>query len=109
MPVDWSETVCVAHLADDPAFSDELDTLTHALEEDPRHAVLDMEGVTFLNSSNLAQLVGLRKLLQETDCRVIIASVADELWKTFELSRLDRLFERCESVALSLAKITLDA
>ncbi len=108
MPVEWSENVCVAHLADDPQFSDELESLTLKLEEEPRHAVLDMAGVSFVNSSNLAQLVGLRKLLSHTSCRLVIAAVTDELWKTFELSRLDRLFPRSESVALALAMIALE-
>jgi anti-anti-sigma factor len=108
MPVEWSENTCVAHLRDDPVFSDEMDQLHDKLEEHPCHCVLDMANVSFLNSSNLAQLVGLRKLLNETNCRVIIAAVEDPLWQTFELSRLDRLFPRAESVALALAMVQLD-
>ena len=108
MPVDWSDNVCVAHLADDPAFSDELDEVERRLEEHPRHCVLDLAGVTFLNSSNLAQLVGLRKQLTTTDCRLALCNVADTIWEAISVSRLDRLFERHESVAMALAVVQLE-
>ncbi len=108
MPVDWNETVCVAHLADDPSFGDEMEELERELEEEPRHAILDMATVTFVNSSNLAQLVGLRKLLSETGCRVALCAVKDELWRAFELSRLDKLFSRYESVPLALAAVQIE-
>ena len=107
MPVDWSETVCVANLADDPAFSDELEEVERKLEEQPRHCVLDLSSVTFLNSSNLAQLVGLRKQLGSTDCRLVLCAVSPAIWEAIEVSRLDRLFQRHESVAMGLASLQL--
>ena len=62
---DWSENVYVVHLSDEPAFSDELDQFERLLQENPRHAVLDLDSVTFLNSSNLSQLIRLKRLPAE--------------------------------------------
>jgi anti-anti-sigma factor len=105
MPVEWSETVCVAHLADDPQFSDELESLQDRLEAAPRHCVLDLANVTFVNSSNLAQLIGLRKQLTGTGCRLMLCQVPNEVWEPIQVSGLDRLLERAESVPLALAAI----
>lgn len=108
MPLDWSENVCIADLADDPAFSDELEEVERELEEQPRHCVLDFSSVTFLNSSNLAQLIGLRKQLVNTGCRLVLCAVRPALWDAIEVSRLDRLFERQESVPLALASLQIE-
>ena len=108
MAVDWSDNVCVAHLADDPQFGDEMESLEAALEDSPRHAVLDLGGVTFVNSSNLAQLVGLRKQLAESEHKLILCAVKDELWRAFQVSRLDRLFTRVDSVLLALATLQVN-
>ncbi len=109
MPVDWSENTFVANLADDPAFSDELEEVSRELEDHPRHCVLDLSAVTFLNSSNLAQLVGLRKQLGNTGCQVVLCAVQPPLWKAFTVSGLDRLFTRAENVPLALAQLQIDA
>lgn len=109
MAEDWSENVYVVQLADEPALSDELDELERKVADHPRHCVLNCEAVTFLNSSNLAQLVRLRKTLGATECRVLLCGLSDELWKTFEISGLNRIFSRSPNVPLALAELQLEA
>jgi anti-anti-sigma factor len=109
MTVEWSENTRVAHLSEDPAFGDDMDALLDEVEDQPSHCVLDLRDVAFLNSSNLAQLVGLRKQLADTGCRVVLCEIQDELWQTFELSGLSRLFDRRESVSLALAELHMNA
>ena len=104
---DWSDNVYIVHLADDPAFSEELESLIRQSADDPRHAVLDMGAVTFLNSSNLSQLIRLKRLLDTTGCELLLAAVAPEVWKTFLVAGLDKVFVHVESVPLALASIQL--
>ena len=107
MPVEWSENTCVANLGDDPLFSDELEQLEIRLEEHPCHCILDLSAVTFVNSSNLAQLVGLRKQLAGTGCRLVLCGAKPEVWEPFAVSGLGKLFERADSVPVGLAKVQI--
>ena len=113
MAEDWSENVYVVQLADEPLLSDELDDLEQRLVDQPRHAVLNCEALTFLNSSNLAQLVRVRKAVSGGDvtraggCRVVLAGLSDDLWQTFEISGLSRIFHRSPNVPLALAELQL--
>ena len=63
MPIQqWSDQIIVADLTDDPQFTDELSSLTDQLDRDPpKDVVLDMQGVTYVNSSNIAKLLRVRK------------------------------------------------
>ena len=109
MPVEWSENTVVAHLADEPAFSDEVEEVQRGLESDPQHCVLDLSAVSFLNSSNLAQLVGLRKTISPSGCQILLCGVQPPVWETLTVSRLDRLFRRAENVPLALAALQIEA
>ena len=65
MPIqNWSDSIVVAELADDPQCTDDLNSLLDAVESRPKvDVVLNFSGVTFLNSSNIAKLLKLRKHL----------------------------------------------
>ncbi len=104
---DWSENVYIVHLADDPAFSEELESLIRQSADDPRHAVLDMGAVTFLNSSNLSQLLRLRQAIGPAGWRIILAAVSRDVWNTFVVAGLDKLFKVSEGVPLALAELQL--
>ncbi len=61
MATDWSDNIIVCDLADEPSLSEELNGLLARLEQngDTRHSsvVVNMADVTYLNSSNIAQLL----------------------------------------------------
>jgi anti-anti-sigma factor len=99
----WSDTIALVRLADDPQFTEDL------LEFDPhsakagRHLVLDFATVTFINSSNLARLLKLRKQLITADRRLILCQIHDSIVNTFRLTGLDNVFEFTENVPTALA------
>lgn len=105
---DWSENVYVVHLADEPAFSDELEQFERQLGQEPRHCVLDFGGVTFLNSSNISQLLRIRRTMSETGHRMLFASTAPEVWNTFRIAGLDKIFSTAENVPVALARLQID-
>ncbi len=104
---DWSENVYIVHMADDPAFSDEMEGLLRQIGEGARHAVLDMATVSFMNSSNLSQLLRLRQALSGTNYQLILAAVRPEVWSAFLVAGLDKLFRTADSVPLALAGLQL--
>jgi anti-anti-sigma factor len=109
MPIEkWSKDVSVLHLSDDPLFTDDL----NALEQDPGHAhkvVLDFAAVHFINSSNIAKLLRLRKRLASREERLILSNVGTQVWSTFLVTGLDKIFTFSENVTTALMQIGADA
>ena len=106
-PEDWSESIYLLHLADDPAFGEEMESLLRQSNHDPRHVVLDLAAVSFMNSSNLSQLLRLREALRGTGNRIIVAGARPEVWSTFLVSGLDKVFAASQSVPLALAELQI--
>lgn len=113
MPLnDWSDTIVIAELADEPSFSDDLDTLQARLEEDAKDGkapdvILNMRGVTYLNSSNIAQLLRLRKKVILSNRRLRLCAVNDSVWSVMLTTGLDTVFNFTDDVSTSLASLHL--
>ena len=78
----WSEHIVLVELQDDPAFSDDLVALTEQVEKDPKlDVLLNFANVNYLNSSNLARLLRLRKVVTITNQRkLVLCSVNTHVW-----------------------------
>ena len=117
---EWSPTILRVDLAAGPAFAEDLSELIERLQTRPTDSprsphppyappsvVLDLSRVSYLVSSNLTQLLTLRKLAKELQFKLLIAGVPTTLWSVFLTTGLDRLFEFAPDSATALAKITL--
>ena len=108
MPIEkWSKDVSVLHLSDDPQFTDDL----NALEQDPTDApkvVFDFAAVHFINSSNIAKL-----LASQTPCEPKRTPHPQQrrhqVWSTFLVTGLDKIFTFSENVTTALMRIGADA
>ena len=108
MPIEkWSDKVNVLHLADDPQFTDDLQGLEAQLATKPAHTVLDMAAVHFVNSSNIARLLKLRKQMIGINHRLVLCGVSTQVWGTFLVTGLDKVFEFSDSVPTALASLQL--
>lgn len=102
----WSSNLLVARLGNDPQFTDDVDVLdTHDLSDS--HLVLDFSGVGFLNSSNLARLLKLRKLMRQHENHLVLCGLNTPIWGTFLATGLDKIFDFSDDVATSLATIQM--
>jgi anti-anti-sigma regulatory factor len=63
--------------------------------------------VQFLNSSNIAQLLRVRKLANLSGAQVRICSVSDRIWGILLATDLDRIFDFSEDVTTALAAMQL--
>ncbi|RMH12607.1 MAG: anti-sigma factor antagonist [Planctomycetota bacterium] len=97
MSTDWSDKIILSNLTDEPALSDELASLADRLSSTERsdmpHVVLDFSAVTYINSSNIAQLLKLRNLLKAAGRELRICGVTDEVWSVLLVTGLDRVFK----------------
>ncbi|UCD74266.1 MAG: STAS domain-containing protein [Phycisphaerales bacterium] len=111
MPLNqWSETILIAELNDEPAFSDDMDSLGRRLGEISGplpDVIVDLKAVTYLNSSNIAQLLSLRKQLSVGDARLRICALSDAVWSVLATTGLDKMFQFTDDVSTSLASLQM--
>ena len=105
----WSDKIWVIQLAEEPALSEELYTLRGQAEKaDPTpHLVIDLTSVRILNSSNLAELLRIRKLAIDRDIEMRLAGPSAAVWAVMLTTGLDKVFEFAEDVPTALAAIQM--
>lgn len=112
MHTDWSDSIVIADLADEPALSDELNALIERTEAAASgkvpNVVLNCQHMTYLNSSNIAQLLRLRSRLKEHNRVMRICSVSDEVWILILATGLDRVFSFSPDPMTALAGLQLE-
>ena len=70
-------------------------------------AVLDFAAVHFINSSNIARILRMRKLMITKGRRMVICGVSTQVWGTFLVTGLDKVFEFSDSVTTALATLQI--
>lgn len=112
MPTDWSDNIIIAELADEPQLSEELNAVLQRLDNAKPghipHVVLNLSGVTYVNSSNLASLLKLRKRLAEASKLLKLCSVSDEVWSVMLVTGLDKLFRFAPDPMTALAGLQIE-
>ncbi|MFZ1989656.1 MAG: STAS domain-containing protein [Alphaproteobacteria bacterium] len=106
---EWSDSITVVDLADDPQFTDDLTALAEALAAEPVDVVLNFSTVGFVNSSNLARLLRLRKQLITHGRQLILCGVNTHVHGVFHMTGLDRLFKSTQDMATALATLQLSS
>jgi anti-anti-sigma factor len=111
MATEWSEDIAISELSDEPALSEELNTLIDRVKdagEVAPHVVLNFSGVTYVNSSNIAQLLRLRAQLSHAGRRLKLCSIADEVWSVMLVTGLDKVFKFAPDPMTALAGLQLE-
>ena len=106
----WSDSILIAELNDEPMFSEEFESLMRRLEDKDDatpNVIVDLKAVTYLNSSNIAQLLRLRKKLENAERRLRVCSIGDTVWSVMLVTGLDKLFEFMDDVSTSLASLQI--
>ena len=104
---EWSDSITVVDLVDDPQFTDELAALAEAIQAKPTDVVLNFSAVGFVNSSNLSRLLRLRKQLGTAKRRLVFCGVNPHVAGVFQVTGLDRLFKFTNDMATALAGLQL--
>jgi len=104
----WSDEITVAELSDDPQFTDDLDALMDSMETNPTDVVLNFGAVGFINSSNVAKLLRVRKVMLAIDRRLMLCDVNAQVWGIFLVTGLDKIFEFTSDVAIALASLQME-
>ena len=106
----WSDNILKVELQDDPVFTDDLTALLDQLDEkSAASVVLNFPGVNYLNSSNIAKLLKLRKKLLNNRQKLVLCGINTSVWGLFLVTGLDKVFDFADSVATGLATVQLAA
>jgi anti-anti-sigma factor len=111
MATEWSEDIAISELADEPALSEELNGLIGRVQDAEGsipHVVLNLGAVTYVNSSNIAQLLRLRQVLAKRGRRLKLCSVTDEVWSIILVTGLDKVFKFAPDPMTALAGLQLE-
>lgn len=79
--------------------------VAQAIERAPRHIVLDVASLEFLNSGAIGKLVELRKSVLASGGRIVVAAPSKYVTECFRLSRLDHAFEMAPSVEEAIDRL----
>jgi anti-anti-sigma factor len=106
---EWSENILLAELQDDPVFSDDMNALADQVEANTHlDVVLNFSNVNYLNSSNLAKLLRIRKLVTiNNQRRMMLCNVNTHVWGLFLTTGLNKTFEFADDVSLGLASLQI--
>ena len=108
MPLEkWSDQVVVVRLCDDPQLTEDLVALEQTANGAPTDAVLDFTGVRFINSSNLAKMLKLRKKMISDSRKLVLCNVGDQIWGALLVTGLDKLFTLSDNVTTALATLQM--
>ena len=105
----WSDEITLAELADDPQFTDDMNALMDCMDSAPTHVVLNFSAVGFINSSNVARLLRLRKAVTSAGKQLVLCDVNTQVWGVFLVTGLDKIFEFTDDVATALATVQMEA
>lgn len=112
MATDWSDDIVISDLADEPAFSEDISSIIERVGPGAKHVphvVLNMAGVTYLNSSNLAQLLTLHKTLGGRGRLLKLCSVSEEVVALFAVTGLTKIFRFAPDPMTALAGIQIES
>jgi len=122
MAIDWSDRIVLAQLNDEPMLSEELAGLIDQLEaraeaasadggtadqDDLPSVVLDFSAVGYINSSNIAQLLRLRRVLDSAHKQLRLCAMSDEVWSVMIVTGLEKIFVTSPDTLTALAGLQL--
>lgn len=80
-------------------------TLEPYLDAGKRRIVLDLSGVEFLNSVNIAAIIAARNKVVGLQGRFMLANLRDRVRAIFKVLKLDGLFDLSRSVDSAIAAV----
>jgi anti-anti-sigma factor len=107
---DWSDNILLAELQNDPQFTDDMSALLDLVEaRRDVDVVVNFSGITFLNSSNIAKVLKLRKTVMINNRRKLkLCGISTHVWGVFLVTGLDKIFDFCDDVTSGLAAVQIE-
>ena len=109
---DWSDRIVIAELANEPAFSEDMDALIDRIERTPEaqtpDVIVDLSAVGHLNSSSISQLIRLRKRMTHAGKGLRVSGGNEHVLSILRTANIDSLFTFNSDVATALASLQIN-
>jgi len=105
----WSDQIWVSKMSQDPTFSEDMEVLKSQYDaaEAPPHLVIDLSGVDILNSSNISQMLQMRKLAADNGRQLRLAGPSTAVWSVFLTAGLDKVFAFSQDTSIALTELQI--
>ena len=104
----WSDNVILVNLAKEPDMGEELQTVIDMVTEDAaKDVVVDFTDTDIVTSSSIAKLLKLRKVLHDTNHKLLFSTVSPKTRSIFDITGLDSVFEFIDDQFVALASLQL--
>ncbi len=70
--------------------------------------VVDLSKTDFIDSTGLGTIIRSHKRIKEAGGRLILSDLPPKIWKTFELTRLDKILPICDTRQDALETLALE-
>jgi len=101
---DWSDNIILVDVAPEPQMSEELKTVTKiASERGNCSVVVDFSDAELVTSSSLAQLLRLRKVLEDCEQQLILCGLNNRAKSVFAVTGLEKVFDFVDDRFVALA------
>lgn len=93
--VRWEDTVAIVDVSGDIDLNRSLDfqkSLLDVLEKGPQQIIVNLSGVSYMDSSGVASLVKLLSRTRKSGSRLCLVGLTERVKSLFEITRLDVVF-----------------
>jgi len=105
----WSEDIILVDLLQEPEMRDELETVVEMVRDKGNcDVVIDFSGVDIVTSSSLSKLLNLRKMLSDSDHKLVLCSVSSSTKGIFMIDGHDANFEFADDKFVALASLQME-
>ncbi len=80
---------------------DILEVVNHAIENESRSIVIDLNGIRYMNSSGIGVLITVHSKMKNIGGQVILVNPNDQIVKILDLTKLSQVFTIVESIELA--------
>ena len=106
----WSEDIILVDLLQEPAMSEELESVTKMVcDRGDCEVVIDFSDVDIITSSNISKLLKLCKLLGDCGHKLIFCNVSPATKGIFTVTGIDDIFEFVDDKFIALAGLQIVA
>jgi anti-sigma B factor antagonist len=73
-------------------------TFLDLVDRKPARIILDLSGVSYVDSSGVGTIVELKRRAMRHESRIILVGLQERVRSVFEITRLDKFFEIADSI-----------
>ena len=84
---------------------DILEVVNHAIENESKKVIIDLNGIRYMNSSGIGVLITVHSKMKNIGGQVVLVNPNEQIVKILDLTKLSQVFEIVESIEIAKESI----